>query len=249
MSRSAFLSSSRERCGFTLLELLIATAACAVVLAAIFGVFSKAIHLRDDSTARTREARVRQHAANVIRNDLRNAWISGKKLALTLEGSRESRQGSFPGYLKFTTTTGANEEDKIDSEVQQVEYYVISDPATTNRNAGLLVRAVDRNLLAPVREEAPAVPLLAGIESMEVGFYDGDSWKETWNYETDLTLPQAIRVKLQPAEPAGGVGGAANVRVSSRVNKPAPIEIVVPWTTQIAAASPAAATPPPGDSQ
>jgi type II secretory pathway pseudopilin PulG len=225
MSRCLIPNVPRRRGAFTLMELLIATAACAVVLAAICGVFSKAIHLRDDATARTREARVRQHAANIIRNDLRNAWISGRKLAIVLEGSRESQQGGFPGYLKFTT------------------YFIITDPAATNRNAGLLVRAVNRNLLASVEERAPETPLLAGVESMDVEFYDGDSWKQTWNYETDPTLPQAIRVRLQPAEP---IGGAANPRVSSRMNKPAPIEIVVPWTTQVsAAATAAAATPAP----
>ena len=205
------------------MELLIATAACAVVLAAIFGVFSRAIHLRDNATERTREARTRNHAVNVIRNDLRNAWISGKisddKLAIVLKGSRDTQQGGFPGYLKFTTTSAVDQPNEIGSEVQQVEYYIVTDAAVPDRNAGLLVRTVDRNLLAPTREKPSEEALLPGIASMEVSFYDGDSWKDSWEVtEDDPTVPQAIRVRLQPA---GGLG---------REQKPAPIEVLEPWT-------------------
>ena len=105
------------------------------------------------------------------------------------------------------------------SEVQQVEYYIVTDAEASDRRAGLLVRTVDRNLLAATREKPPEEVLLPGIESMEVSFYDGDSWKDSWEVtEDDATVPQAIRVRLQPA------GGLA------REQKPAPIEVLEPWT-------------------
>jgi len=234
MNTSAFRSCLRGLRGFTLLELLVATAAAAVVLSAIFAVFSKAIHLRDNATERTRDSRVKNHVANVIRNDLRSARIAGKKLAISLTGSRESKEGDFPGYLRFTTTSAVDEPAVIGSEVQEVQYYIIRDPNAVSRNAGLLVRTADRNLLAPVREKPNEDPLLAGIESMEVTFYDGNSWKDSWEVtEEDRTLPQAIRVRLQPAGEL------------IRGRKPAPIEIVVPWTTQVPAASAPESTPPP----
>jgi hypothetical protein len=112
-----------------------------------------------------------------------------------------------------------------------VEYYIVTDAASPDRNAGLLVRAVDRNLLAAdSRKSRQEEALLPGIESMDVSFYDGDSWKDSWEVtEDDKTVPQAIRVRLQPS------GGTARER------KPAAIEVLVPWTTQVVAA---AATPP-----
>src|SRR4051794_29505405 len=39
---------ARGRGGFTLIELILALAACAVLMAAVYGVFSKAIHLRNE---------------------------------------------------------------------------------------------------------------------------------------------------------------------------------------------------------
>jgi type II secretion system protein J len=214
---------STRRHAFTLLELVMALAASAVILTAIYGVFSRAVHLRDDATTRTRESRVRAHAAAVIRDDLRHAFISGSttatSLALKLTGSAEGLESGFPGYLGFTTTTGRDLDDTPVADVQQVEYYIVDNPGAVNRQAGLLVRAVDRTLLAPTRETPPEEPLLRGIESMEVEFYDGGTWQTSWEVtEEDTTLPEAVRVRLFPAPEVQG-------------QTVAPIEILVPWTT------------------
>ena len=224
-----------KRRAFTLIELVLAMAACAVLLAAIYGNFSQAVHLRDDTMARTREARVRARAANVLRNDLRNALISGGKLAAVLEGSAQSPGGAFPGYLKFTTTTTPDTEDVPSSDVQQVEYYIVIDKSVTDQKAGMLVRAHTRNLLATVTEVATEEPLLAGVESMEVAFYDGTEWQDSWQLSssaststasaasttatTTTKLPKAVRVRIQPARKAAGD------------IPPPPLEVLVPWTT------------------
>ena len=227
-----------NRRAFTLIELVLAMAACAVLLAAIYGNFSQAVHLRDDTMARTREARVRARAANVLRNDLRNAFVSGGKLAAALEGSAQSPGGAFPGYLKFTTTTTPDTEDEPSSDVQQVEYYIVIDKSVTDQKAGMLVRAHTRDLLATVTEVATEEPLLARVESMEVAFFDGTEWQDSWQLSssatattatasttgtatTTTTLPQAVRVRIQPARKAAGD------------IPPPPLEVLVPWTTTV----------------
>jgi type II secretion system protein J len=210
-----------NRRAFTLIEMVLALAGCAVILAAIYGIFSRAVHLRDEAMARTRDVRVRAHATSVLRNDLRNARISGGTLAATLEGSQKAQSGSFPGYLKFITTTTPDDLDLPSNDLQQVEYYLTADPAATDQKSGLLVRAVDRNLLAAVRETPAEEPLLSGVEAMEVSFYDGESWKESWTYsDEDKTVPEAVRVRLRmsPGSP--------------------PLEVLVPWTTQPAIKTP-----------
>jgi type II secretion system protein J len=209
-----------KRRAFTLLEILIALAACAVILAAIYGLFSKAVRLRDSAMARTRDVQVRARAAAVLRNDLQNALVSGGTLAASLQGSAAAQGSSFPGYLKFTTTTAPDSEELPAPDVQQVEYYIITDPGVVDSKAGLLVRAVDRKLLAPVRETPAEEPLLEGVAGLEVSFYDGQSWKDSWEVtETEKTLPQAVRVRIKTAAPSAD-------------EHPAPIEVLVPWTTQ-----------------
>ena len=212
-----------NRRAFTLIELVLAMAACAALLTAIYSFFSSAVHLRNDLMERTREARVRAHAAGVIRNDLRNAIVSGGTLAATLAGSQQSTGGSFPGYLKFTTTTAPDADEVPNPDVQQIEYYIVTDPAATDQKAGMLVRAHTRNLLATTTEVATEEPLLAGMESMEVSFYDGSSWQDSWSVTTDSkTLPEAVRVRLHPARKTAGDF------------VPAPIEVLVPWTVEAA---------------
>lgn len=209
------------RAGFTLLEILMAITASALILSAIYGVFGRAIRLRDDAITRTREARLRARAELVIRNDLRNAVISGGTLASILEGSPQGKDSGYPGYLKFTTTTATDTEELIAPDLQQVEYYITTDRAALEGKSGLLVRAIDRDLLASVREEPIEEPLLAGVEAMEITFYDGQSWQETWEFsETDPTLPEAVRVIIREAT------GLDKQQLRR------PIEIVVPWTTQ-----------------
>jgi type II secretion system protein J len=207
-----------KRRAFTLIELVVAMAGCAIILVAIYSVFSRAVHLRDDATARTREVRVRGHALSILRDDLRNAWVSGgttNPLAKVMTGSPQSPNGSFPGYLKFTTTTGRDDRADVSNEVQQVEYYIVTDPAATDRKAGMLVRTVDRDLLATMREKPPEETLLSGVESMDVSFFDGSNWQTSWSYSaTGDPLPQAVRVRIQTA--------TASV----------PFELLVPWNTQ-----------------
>lgn len=207
-----------NRRAFTLIEIMMALAGGAVILAAIYGIFSRSVHLRDDAMARTREVRLRARAVSVLRNDLRNALISGGRLAAVLTGSQTSQSGGFPGYLKFTTTTASDAgRDVPTADLQQVEYYIATDPAAQDPKAGLLVRAVDRDLLATVRHAPAEEPLLAGVKSMDVSFFDGESWQESWEVtEDDKSVPEAVKVRLMT------------------VSNASPIEVLVPWTTQVA---------------
>ena len=207
---------------FTLIELLMALTVCAILLAAIYGVFSRAIHLRNNATQRTREVRVRAHAAGMIRNDLRNALVSGGTLAATLQGSAESHGTGFPGYLKFTATTAKDAGDDIGGDVQEIEYYIARDSQAAEQKAGVLVRTIKRDLLNTTQQTPPEERVLAGVEAMDVSFYSGSEWKTSWEVTTDSkTLPEAVRVSIQPVANAGGI-------------KPAAIEVLVPWTTQAA---------------
>lgn len=211
-----------NRRAFTLIEMMMALAGAAVILTAIYGIYSRAVHLRDSAMARTREARLRSRAAAVLRNDLRNALVSGGLIATTLTGAQTSPHGGFPGYLKFTTTTTPDTGDRPAADVQQVEFYITADTAAQDSRVGMLVRTVDRDLLAAVRQTPAEEPLLSGVQSMEVSFFDGSSWKDTWEVTTDeQTLPEAVRVRIRT------------------VSNAAPIEVLVPWTTQAFIPAPA----------
>ncbi len=211
-----FLSPRNRPRGFTLIEVSLALAASAVLLSAVYGVFSKAIHLRDDATERTRQSRARTRAAAILRSDLQNARISGGTLAAVLQGSRDAQGSQFPGTLTLTTTTGRPGQDTPGGDLQEVHYFVAD--ANGQSDAGVLVRTTQLNLLAPVTEEPPQEILIDGVTALEPAFFDGQTWTERWDYTPDNpALPQALRVTIR------------------RSNGAAPLEITVPWTTQTSA--------------
>ena len=234
--------------GFTLVELLLASVAAAMIMVAVYGVFERAIHLRDSATRRVHDSRQRSRAAAIIRNDLRNALVSGGLLAGVVEGDSAGTGGmnsGFPGYLKVTTSTGKDTDDNLYGDVQQVEYYIVQDTGTTTTTGtgvgGNLVRAVTRDLLETVQPAPDEQQILQNVQSMQVAFYDGTNWQTSWSFNTadsatsgsdgatnqsngsstgDETLPVAIKVDVQQ-------GPATDTS-----SPPAPLEILVPWTTQ-----------------
>jgi prepilin-type N-terminal cleavage/methylation domain-containing protein len=242
-------SHSQPSRGFTLIEILLASAAAALILAAIYGVFQHAMKLRDSANQRIRDLRLRSRAATVIRNDLRNAYISGGLFASLVQGDSTGTDGpdaAFPGYLKLTTTTGKDTPDALYGDVQQVEYYIIRDTGTGTSGGGDLVRAVTRDLLNTSQPVAEEQQILTGVQSLQVSFYDGTNWQTSWSFNTSdnssagstastastsstnssgstagaETLPVAIRVDIQQVPPSAGA------------STPAPLEILVPWTMQ-----------------
>lgn len=233
--------------GFTLLELLAASLAAAMVILAVYGIFHRTVKTRDNAVLRIREARKRERAGNIIRNDLRNAYISGGTLANAMEGGLQNQKSRFPGYLRFTTTTGRNKSEETYGDVQQIEYYLSdtvvtgtstpTDDASTGTETGTLIRAVTRDLLSTDQTDiATEEPLLPRVQKMEVAFYDGQDWQESWAYTgTDSSQPQAVRIRIQ------------QTAASDRLTTPPLLEIIAPITTEppITASSTTASTSTP----
>ena len=152
------------RGGFTLIEILLTAVAAALVLTAVYGIFRQAVRIRDSATQRVRDSRVRLRAENLLRADLRGAFVSGGLFAKVCEGDSANVDhnlssganaaayappSSLPGYLRLTTTTARNDAATgLYGDVQQVEYYIAQDPhAAGDNTSGILVRAVTRDLL------------------------------------------------------------------------------------------------------
>jgi type II secretory pathway pseudopilin PulG len=220
--KTEMCASQRNDSGaFTLIEVLMAVFACAMILTSIYAVLSQALRARDNATARIHDVRLRARAATVLRHDLQNAIVSGGVLAATLVGSPDASRSRFPGSLRFTTTTGRDSADELFGDVQEVEYYIANDPKGATLDTGMLVRSVDRNLLATLRAPTREEMILSNVAAMEVEFYDGQNWVDSWEVtDGDSELPLAVRVRIRQ-------------RLAGEKEKElAPVEILVPWTTQ-----------------
>jgi uncharacterized membrane protein YgcG len=210
-----------------LIEVLVAAVATAILMVALYGVFSRGVSLRDDATARLQEVRLKDRALQLLRDDIRHGLVTGARMAASLEGSVDSPVSRFPGYLRFTTTTGPTTREAFYGDLQEVEYYIAEDPWSTNQRSGALVRTLNRTLLAQVREEPREEVLLRGVEALEIRFFDGNNWLDSWEFvDNESSLPLAVEVVVR----------AVGARTVGRLMPPA-LQLVEPWRVQRVAES------------
>jgi prepilin-type N-terminal cleavage/methylation domain-containing protein len=199
--------------GFTLLELLIATAVAAIVLLAIDSTYFGALKLYRKTNDELATDLVRQRTLDLIEHD-----VDGLMLPASVNSTPPA--GTFSGQFQdtptdsitqefsdqrispdFYTTSGTVDGWNPFSEVQAVAYFLA--PTTDASHAKTLIRAVTRNLLplqTPVTTEQILVP---GVADAEFDYFDGNEWTTTWDSTATSTLPLAIRfsLTLAPSNP------------------------------------------------
>jgi general secretion pathway protein J len=225
----------RHSPGFTLLELLIALAVSAIVLAAVNGVFYGALRLRNKTAQSFEEKLPAQQAVEIIERDLKNLVPPGGLLSGSFKSSLVTSELDPQNAMQFYTTTGVVDDTSPFGDVQKVAY-VLSVP-NANETGRNLLRAVTRNLLPVIDNELPAQQwLLSGVEEIVFTFYDGSQWRDTWDSTTpDLTtgltntLPKAIKLQVQFANEIGQPAKA-------------PLEIVAPIVVTAATNTPTTAS-------
>ena len=223
-------NQTRSRGGFTLLELLLATAVGAIVLLVIQTTFFGALRLHNSAHARMEDDLELARALTLIRRDLTGLVIpvtdglAGQLQTTNFSSSTGDLGGDRIGPDLYTSS-GAVDGWNPFSEVQRITYTL------TNGSGGSkdLVRVVQRNLL-PLQDSAgdPQV-LLHGVQTASIQFYDGTGWTDTWDSEETSTLPSGLKLSLvRDGNPAD-----------------APIEVIVPVlvTTTTSAAAAAEAAP------
>lgn len=197
LNRKPTRNTSRH--AFTLIEVLFATVAFAIVLAAINTVFYGALRMRERSDERFKTIRPQFQALEIVKQDLRATFYS--------EGFRADRFWCEPStglsvaadQLQFFCTTGTTSELTPWPDVQQIEYYLAPtlDPRKSPQTLDL-VRAVTRNFLITTVQPPIEQRLASGITGFQLSFYDGEIWQETWDSEIqDPVLPKAVQIYLE----------------------------------------------------
>jgi type II secretion system protein J len=203
---------------FTLIEVLLAIAIFAIVLAAINTVFFAGMRLRQKTTDMLEDALPTDRAINVIKRDLAGIMPPG-----VLPGVMSS-DTSAPGImqqvaLEIYTSSGVVGPDAPWGDVQKVDYS-LQYPTNGTGHAGQdLVRSVTRNLLASDTEIPVSESLLTDVQSLKFSYYDGTNWNDSWS-STLSNIPTAVRVSID----------FATAKTDKQVK--IPIQITVPVVMQ-----------------
>lgn len=212
--------------GFTLLELILATAIGAIVLIVINTTFFAALRLHNTTHQKIDDDLVIQRTLGIVRKDLAGIMIPANPQATTnkLSGQLTTEATStneLDGTSERVTPDLYTNSGKIDgwtpyADVQMVSYYLSPTPGGAATKD--LVRVVTRNLLAANDTTVETQTLLTGVSSAAMSYFDGENWLEVWDSTTSSSLPSAIKFSLvltpHPSD-------AANSDAS-------PIELVVP---------------------
>jgi general secretion pathway protein J len=195
--------------GFTLLELLVATAVAAIVLLVINATFFGALRLHNTTHERIDQDLVLQRALGLIQRDVAGLMQPGGILSGQLITTTTSTIGNEVTGERLSpdlyTTTGVVDGWNPFSEAQIVAYYLT--PATDGTNTKSLVRVITRNLLPVQTASSEQQVLIAGVSEGTMEFFDGTSWTDAWDSTATSSLPTAVKISLtlapvEPGQPA-----------------------------------------------
>jgi type II secretion system protein J len=184
--------------GFTLLELLAATAISAILLGSLYTVFHGALKLREHTYATVETGLPRSYIAMILRRDLANMAPPVGILAGAIIGETEEVEGFRHDRLEFFTSSGIVNETTPWGDIQKVEYSLQEPQEDQENQAGFnMARGLTRNLLASIAEEPEEGILLEGVQSLEITYFDGTSWQDTWDSTVvENEAPKAIHIRV-----------------------------------------------------
>jgi prepilin-type N-terminal cleavage/methylation domain-containing protein len=213
-------NKTKPQDAFTLMEMLLALAVSAIVLAGIGSVFYSAMRLRERTTAMLDEAAPLHNALGLLKHDLLGAVPPDGVLAGDFKsGALTLGMGHVFG-LQLSTTTGVIRDDAPWGDLQEV-VYELREPSNRKMQGKDLVRTTIRNLISTTQVEEKEEWLMGNVESLEFLCFDGSDWRDSWDTSlTETNLPLAVRVRIQTV---------AAQNVDRRALQP--IEMVIPLVT------------------
>ena len=197
-----------RREGFTLLELIVATAIFAAVAAAAFALFDASRGLASKGEMRARLFQTARAALKAIEDDVRGAAAADS--VYHAEGFFGEDGGSEERPLDRLELVAVNArvplrsiEDAEDPkkfrgcDLSRIVYRVETDPAAKAR--GLVRERLD--VLAPpeARELDPegVESVAPDVVALDLAYEEAGAWRTSWDSVLSLTYPRAVEVTVQ----------------------------------------------------
>ena len=189
------IAERSARPAFTLIEVAAATAMGGLLLAALVVMLHTTLRMRQATGAVTdRELRL-DRFQSLLGNDVRSMARPTGILAGAVTGTKEEESGLRRDHVQFSPTSGSVDDRHPWGDMMRVEY---SLEETAEAGTYDLVRALTRNLLAIVAEDPEKQVLLHGVTSLELTYYDGDQWRDSWDSTAeDNQAPRAVSARIE----------------------------------------------------
>ena len=194
--------------GFTLLEVLVASALLSMVLAIVYGVFSQTLTSKQRAEEQSAQSRAARIVLLRIGDDLQASFPFAPDNFRFV--GKTSRGQQFPdAFLSFVSLSGLSlTSGSHTGDWCEIEYELVPDPHSAP--ARQLVRrtryaSATPDSTAGRASEGETLPLLTGVQGLRFRFFDGHAWHEEWGAEqTQTKLPRAVEVELYLARKKTG---------------------------------------------
>lgn len=196
---------SRLRGGFTLLELIVAMAMIAIVAASLYAALAIAFKARRSARAQTEVVGSAMIALDVVEQEFRSAVPPEGTLTAPFVGSMQRIGLGSIATVSFCTMgrdpVAIDESGNVNPFFDSPRWVELS--AVSTGDDLTLIRRIQRNLLTESAFEVEEEPLITGLASFEVRYFDGYEWLEEWDSELQGgVMPQAVKISLEFDQPA-----------------------------------------------
>jgi prepilin-type N-terminal cleavage/methylation domain-containing protein len=208
--------------GFTLIEVICASAIMAVIALSLFTALRVGFQARDKALASVGPARAGEIAMDMVRRDLEAALPPRGTLAKEFLGQpspetqgtsvvrfyamgrapETTTNGSGYGMFSSARPAGSQQQDPTSAGgIERVDLLVQTLPG----GDVALVRSVTRNLLSSTEPPPEEEVLCRGVTAFRLRFFDGYQWFDEWDstqYENALPLAVEVTIELtRPRDP------------------------------------------------
>ncbi len=189
--------------GFTLLEVLIATAIMAGIVTVIYSSFFTASRNVDQAEKIRDTTDLARTLIVKLSNDIANAYVNqgmnypavttifyGKKVQPDTGDETKRNDG-----LYLTTLTNWRTPDTKETDLWEVGYYFKEKP---DGSGSVLMRREKRILSAdvPALEGGVEYEMTDRVKSLQFRYYNGSTWQDEWDSRSSQKLPTIVEISL-----------------------------------------------------
>lgn len=183
---SSRLAHSSER-GFTLVEVLLATALVAVIAAMVFGSLNLSTMAIDSARSTASREQLLRSTLRIMADELTASVSVPVGPWMGLNSDREGQSADTVAFVTLGQFRGV--ESSQETELVRIVYA---------REGDRLIRFVRRNLYGLTDESVDQMELAVNVKAFNLRYYDGQAnvWSDEWDGRARNAAPSVVLIEL-----------------------------------------------------